>query len=75
MTESVLDALPRFAQVSSDAESAIDGARPDFGDLVQDFSQFGQPTVEVWEGPIRYLINEYWTAGQRQAHSTWVAAR
>lgn len=69
MTESVLDALPRFAQVSSDAESAIDGARPDFGDLVQDFSQFGQPTVEVWEGPIRYLINEFWTAGQRQAHS------
>jgi hypothetical protein len=69
MTESVLDALPRFVQVSVDAESGIDGGGPDFGDLVQDFSQFGQPTVEVREGPIRYLINEFWTAGQRQAHS------
>jgi hypothetical protein len=69
MTESVLDALPRFAQVSVDAESGIDGGGPDFGDLVQEFNQFGQPTAEVWEGPIRYLINEFWTAGQRQAHS------
>ena len=31
-------------------------------------SSVGQP-IEVLEGPIRYLINEFWTSGQRQAHS------
>ncbi|MBA3888532.1 MAG: site-specific DNA-methyltransferase [Acidobacteria bacterium] len=40
-----------------------------FADLVKNFSEFGQPSIEAWEGPIRYLINEFWTAGQRQAHS------
>jgi hypothetical protein len=40
-----------------------------FGELVQEFNQFGQPSVQVWERPVRYLINEFWTSGQRQAHS------
>jgi DNA methylase len=44
------------------------GSTP-FGDLVQEFNQFGQPSVQVWERPIRYQINEFWTSGQRQAHS------
>ena len=25
--------------------------------------------TEIWEGPIRYLVNDLWTSGQRQAHS------
>ena len=37
--------------------------------LVQEFSEFGQPSTQVSEGEIPYLINEFWTAGQRQAHS------
>ncbi|MSO60637.1 MAG: site-specific DNA-methyltransferase [Acidobacteria bacterium] len=40
-----------------------------FVDLVQEFSQFGQSSTQVSEGEIPYLINEFWTAGQRQAHS------
>lgn len=62
MTDSVLDILPLFERISPVPASPFDV-------LVQDFNQFGQPSVQVWEGPIRYLINEYWTSGQRQAHS------
>jgi hypothetical protein len=47
----------------------IEDSGRDFGDLVQDFHRFGAPTTEVCEGPVRYLINEFWTSGQRQAHS------
>ena len=38
-------------------------------DLVQEFSDFGQRSTLVREGQIPYLINEFWTARQRQAHS------
>jgi hypothetical protein len=69
MIDSAVDALPLFARVSAAPEAATDGPRPIFGDLVRDFCQFGVPSVEVWEGPVRYLINEFWTAAQRQAHS------
>jgi hypothetical protein len=69
MTDSSLDALPLFERVTAVLESVIDGAGSPFDGLVQDFRQFGQPSVEMWEGPIRYLINEFWTSGQRQAHS------
>ena len=63
------DTLRRFGEPVPDVpEFAPDGATP-FADLVKNFSEFGQPSVEVREGPIRYLINEFWTAGQRQAHS------
>ena len=40
-----------------------------FVNLVQEFSEFGQSSTQVREGEIPYLINEFWTAGQRQAHS------
>jgi hypothetical protein len=56
MTDSALNALPLFERVSAAPEAVTDGAGQPFGDLVQDFSQFGQPSVEVREGPIRYLI-------------------
>jgi hypothetical protein len=41
-------------------------------DLIADilsFAAFGTPTEEVTEDGIRYLINEFWTSGQRQAHA------
>jgi len=40
-----------------------------FESLIREFDQFGQRSVELQEGPIRYLINEFWTSAQRQAHS------
>jgi hypothetical protein len=36
---------------------------------IRAFAEFGTPTAETWEGPLRYLVNEFWTAGQRRAHS------
>jgi hypothetical protein len=33
------------------------------------FRDFGQPTITQTIDGIPYFINEYWTAGQRQAHS------
>ena len=48
-------------QFAATAETFIDDLRA--------FDEFGQRTVtETVEG-IPYLINEFWTAGQRQAHS------
>jgi hypothetical protein len=69
MPYSARKTLPLFELASTVPESASNGAEPPFVDLVQNFSEFGQPSVQVWEGPIRYLINEFWTSGQRQAHS------
>ena len=70
MNRSALNSLPLFDEPLSkvpESENPIT-ARP-FVDLVKDFSDFGQASTEVREGPIRYLINEFWTSGQRQAHS------
>ena len=41
-------------------------------DLLADLRAFtlrGQVTQEIEQAGLRYFINEYWTAGQRQAHS------
>ncbi|CAA9542844.1 MAG: DNA modification methylase [uncultured Sphingosinicella sp.] len=40
-----------------------------FLDQVRAFDEFGARTREEVAGGIPYLVNEYWTAGQRQAHS------
>ena len=41
----------------------------DFLSYVKAFDQFGAKTVAFEDGGIPYLVNEFWTAGQRQAHS------
>jgi DNA methylase len=41
----------------------------DFLQQVRQFSDFGSMTVEMEAEGLPYLINEFWTAGQRQAHS------
>lgn len=33
------------------------------------FTEFGRATDDVTENGIPYLVNEFWTAGQRQAHA------
>jgi hypothetical protein len=69
MRPSALNRLPLFEPPYETPESETDVAARPFVDLVQDFSDFGQASTESREGPIRYLINEFWTSGQRQAHS------
>ena len=69
MAGSSLGSLPLFEQASLHSANTSDpGDRP-FVDLVRDFREFGRPSVAVQDGGIDYLINEFWTAGQRQAHS------
>ena len=46
-----------------------DEGTPAFVGIVQNFNERGQPTAQVREGSIDYLINEFWTSRQRQAHS------
>lgn len=51
------------------APAAENFAFGDFLAAVRRFSTFGSSTREIDEAGIPYLINEFWTAGQRQAHS------
>ena len=69
MVNSSLGALPLFDQASLAPVHTTDTGDPPFVDLVRTFSEFGQPSAVVQDGAINYLINEFWTAGQRQAHS------
>ena len=65
----MLGRLPLFDAGRRRFGTRTDATSRNFGDLVRDFCQFGAPSVELQEGPVRYLINEFWTSGQRQAHS------
>jgi hypothetical protein len=42
---------------------------PDFLDALRAFSLHGAATEELERDGLRYFVNEYWTAGQRRAHS------
>jgi hypothetical protein len=69
MTDSLLDGLPLFERASPPPPAARDKEPSSFADLIRDFRDFGTVTEERVEGAIPYLVNEFWTAGQRQAHS------
>jgi hypothetical protein len=69
MTDSSLDALSLPAPVPARSSRPRGSAPAPFLDQVRAFCAFGQPTIEAHEGAIPYLVNEFWTAGQRQAHS------
>ena len=45
------------------------GPERGFEAQVRGFDRFGRNTAAFDEGGIPYLVNEFWTAGQRQAHS------
>ena len=66
MNGSSIDTLPLFESLASTSEVALDSVRPSFNDEIKAFDQFGQQSVEVWEGNIRYLINEYLDVGSAQ---------
>jgi hypothetical protein len=62
--------LPLFDR--SQPEVRVVSAVNDGSDLlssIRRFASFGTPTLETKEAGIPYFINEYWTAGQRQAHA------
>ena len=40
-----------------------------FPGILRQFTYNGAPTLETEEAGLRYFVNEYWTSGQRQAHS------
>lgn len=40
-----------------------------FADVLRQFTYNGAATLETVDQGIRYFVNEYWTSGQRQAHS------
>ncbi|MBL6453837.1 site-specific DNA-methyltransferase [Belnapia sp. T6] len=40
-----------------------------FADQIRRFDAFGAPSLALEEGGIPYLVNEFWTSAQRQAHS------
>lgn len=42
---------------------------PDLFTSVRSFNDFGLPTLATEDAGIPYFVNEFWTAGQRQAHS------
>jgi hypothetical protein len=65
--------LPLFdapAIINPSALSSVQARGYDsFLSLVHGFDQFGAKTVSFIEAGIPYLVNEFWTSGQRQAHS------
>lgn len=70
MPDSTLDALPLFRSRSTPSPARVQPAseRP-FAAFVRSFDKFGQSSAEFREHGIAYLANEFWTAGQRQAHA------
>ena len=69
MIDSALAAAPGFDRPSDPPACAGGGGISSFRDAVRSFSQYGQPSSEFCEGSIPYFVNEFWTSGQRQAHS------
>ncbi|WP_158816397.1 DNA methyltransferase [Methylocapsa sp. S129] len=69
MIDSTVDTLPLRAGPLTTAPDAKNSAASSFIDLVRNFCEFGQASVEAREGSIAYLVNEFWTSGQRRAHS------
>ncbi len=69
MVDSSSGSLPLFEQASLASVHTSDTEDRPFVDLVRAFREFGQPSVAVQGSGMNYLINEFWTAGQRQAHS------
>src|SRR5579872_6011782 len=67
MHDSAPGLMPSYQRVAAAPKAT--GCGLGFDASVLAFCEFGAPTLEVREGPIRYLINEFWTSAQRQAHS------
>jgi hypothetical protein len=69
MPDTMLDSLPLFTPTRVLKVAKPKAIVNSFIDQVRTFSDFGQASVEQVEGGIPYLVNEFWTSGQRQSHS------
>ena len=69
MTESVAARLRQDERTFSEPAPARNGAGADFAETVRNFSRCGRRSQALREGAIPYIVNEFWTAAQRQAHS------
>jgi hypothetical protein len=69
MVAGSLGSLPLFDEPPLAPAYTHDRPGRPFVDVVRDFTEFGRPSASIEDGGISYLINEFWTAGQRQAHS------
>jgi DNA methylase len=69
MIDSMLDTPPPLLCAPARATYAEISTVPPFMDVVRNFCEFGQASIEAQDGAIPYLVNEFWTSGQRQAHS------
>jgi hypothetical protein len=69
MPDAILDSLPLFTPTRILKVAKPKAIVSSFTDQVRSFSDFGQASVEQVEGGITYLVNEFWTSGQRQSHS------
>ena len=67
MTDSILGALALPAHTPARASSPP--AASPLIDKILAFRAFGQATIALRDGDIPYFVNEFWTAGQRQAHA------
>jgi len=72
-TAKPLESLPLFADLAKQTIPLAKMAAADKSDaflaLVRGFNRFGALTASFSEAGIPYLVNEFWTSGQRQAHS------
>jgi hypothetical protein len=69
-----LDTLPLFSPPPPPASGQNKTRQPrsricSFAETVRQFNGFGEQCIERVEAGIPYLINEFWTSRQRQAHS------
>ena len=69
MNDPAPQSLSISEQVSHSPAQECEDTKGCFADHVRNFSEFGQPSIATLEGTIPYVINEFWTARQRQAHS------
>jgi hypothetical protein len=62
--------MPRAFARPIGSEAVDDGSDPSVLEAqLLAFDAFGAPTRRVEEGGLVYLVNEFWTSAQRQAHS------
>lgn len=66
MPHSTVRSFPLF---DDQVKSVDDEPASSFSDAVRRFRGFGQASIESVDGEIPYLVNEFWTSSQRQAHS------
>src|SRR5690242_12535008 len=60
--------LPRFASAEVQRPLRVRNGT-EFLAAVRAFSFNGEPTIEATHDGLLYYTNEFWTSGQRQAHS------